>query len=66
MMQEISFCSTGVPKPHGVRVLRLLQGKDDEEWDAVLDREFIKHRTAKLLAAAARHQADGKKAAENH
>lgn len=41
-----------------------LQGKDDEEWDGVLDRDFIKHRTAKLLAAAARHQADLKKTTE--
>ncbi|CAL8470111.1 g9653 [Coccomyxa elongata] len=48
------------PHPH------TLEGKDNEEWDGVLDREFIKHRTAKLLAAAARHQVDSRKAAENH
>ena len=54
------------PKPYEFQVLTYLQGKDDEEWDGVLDREFIKHRTAKLLAAAARHQADSKEAAENH
>lgn len=40
-----------------------MQAKDDEEWDGVLDREFIKHRTAKLLVAAARHQADKRNAA---
>ena len=36
--------------------------QSDEEWDGVLDRGFIKHRTAKLLAAAAKKAAEEKKA----
>jgi hypothetical protein len=38
-------------------------GQAEEGWDGVPDRTFLKHRTAKLLAAAARQAAgDSKKA----
>ena len=30
------------------------------DWDGVIDREFIKHRAAKLLVAAARAEGEGK------
>jgi len=33
-----------------------VQAKEGEDWDGVIDREFIKHRAAKLLVAAARQK----------
>ena len=37
------------------------QAGEDGEWDGVVDRDYIKHRTAKLLAA--KRSADAKGAA---
>jgi hypothetical protein len=39
----------------------LVQAGEDGEWDGVVDRDYIKHRTAKLLAA--KRSADAKGAA---
>lgn len=33
-----------------------LQAQEGKDWDGVIDREFIKHRAAKLLVAAARQR----------
>jgi hypothetical protein len=33
-----------------------LQAKEGGDWDGVIDRDFIKHRAAKLLVAAARQK----------
>ena len=56
------FKPFGVPfmvylrEPHCAR-----QANEDGEWDGVVDREYIKHRTAKLLAV--KRSADAKAAA---
>ena len=33
-----------------------MQASESGDWDGVIDRDFIKHRATKLLAAAARQR----------
>ena len=39
-----------------VRSMLVLQLEESQDWDGVIGRDFLKHRAAKLLAAAARQR----------
>ena len=39
-----------------VKSMVLLQMEESQDWDGVIGRDFLKHRAAKLLAAAARQR----------